>query len=696
VLNVKNKTLRPSGVTETGDGDDSGSSTPSEEYKTPTYEAVPLPGTTMFEFPAPSTARELQRSSSPNLPYSNFQPISLVKKYPAELQHVTLGSAVTGLSPKSANPVCVQECTRPLSTVRAPPNSVSKDFAISDTVLPQTSQQLRMCNSDSGTRVFNSTPVTLLSNASVGGKVAGKKTASFAPLPNQTTWMRERVLRSASDRDIADHLTGTEQIPSSQLGDIRLRLEERRRQIENEKRRAAAQRTRQRQIVGGDAFVQVAGKNRAVLGSSTNEGSLVVDLSDSGVELERNAVESASAPFFPVTMQRTAPSVRTSAQGIVTCTSGTNGRHSTVSNESSSKPSVCQSVTRSSTASAVSSSASANSGRDRVQAAAVTGNKERASTVTSSSSKERVGDYGTSLDRLNSSLMELQGEIMRLSLQQDQIKSLVGQDNDPLLSTSMSSAANDQFYLSSAHENHGVGKLLGTTSVASATAADPGFVHYQQYAGSMVMPQQTGTVEVPYRPIPSTYAPISYGLTQHGRLESLFKQANEPSRVSVTTTSHATSVYTSGSVISSDCSSPTPSSTICSPVTPSSLPSQTVHNIEILNEIESLNVAPPVSVPSTAGNAAFFMTFEDNVTPRRPKPLLGAARNSRNSKVLSEGTNNSEPLDHASMTKPLNTTLTQHSQPPAVTTAMPAVGFLIVDDETTETVVQEAYVNVRI
>ena len=90
-----------------------------------------------------------------------------------------------------------------------------------------------------------------------GGAKIQKKT-TFAALPNQTTW-QENAKSSAHQRDSNMGSPGEGGTPSnSELIDIKMRLEERRRQIENEKRRMEFQWTKNRQRLGKQAFIQVS------------------------------------------------------------------------------------------------------------------------------------------------------------------------------------------------------------------------------------------------------------------------------------------------------------------------------------------------------------------------------------------------------------------------------------------------------
>ncbi|KAK9510532.1 hypothetical protein O3M35_005291 [Rhynocoris fuscipes] len=90
-----------------------------------------------------------------------------------------------------------------------------------------------------------------------------KKVTTFAALPNNTTtWQQQskaNLTNEPHDNGISDVVDNG--IMGSQLMNIRLKLEEKRRRIESEKRRMEAQLNRQRQKVGKAAFLQAVSKD---------------------------------------------------------------------------------------------------------------------------------------------------------------------------------------------------------------------------------------------------------------------------------------------------------------------------------------------------------------------------------------------------------------------------------------------------
>lgn len=93
-----------------------------------------------------------------------------------------------------------------------------------------------------------------------GNGTNGEKKTTFAALPNTTTWQQQ-----SSNHQNLTQIENSEQLsPSnamnSQLNDIRMKLEEKRRHIESEKRRMELAMNKQRQKVGQAAFLQAVAK----------------------------------------------------------------------------------------------------------------------------------------------------------------------------------------------------------------------------------------------------------------------------------------------------------------------------------------------------------------------------------------------------------------------------------------------------
>ncbi|XP_066580923.1 patronin-like isoform X3 [Prorops nasuta] len=104
-----------------------------------------------------------------------------------------------------------------------------------------------------------------------GNGIQEKKT-TFATLPNTTTWQQQSNQHSQQMEHHAPDENGGNTIMASQLYNIRLILEEKRRQIENEKRRMEVVMSKQRQKVGKAAFLQAVTKGKVKSPSSSTSG----------------------------------------------------------------------------------------------------------------------------------------------------------------------------------------------------------------------------------------------------------------------------------------------------------------------------------------------------------------------------------------------------------------------------------------
>lgn len=100
-----------------------------------------------------------------------------------------------------------------------------------------------------------------------GQKSEGVKKATFARLPNETTWqqsaLRSMAQASASSgrSDAAANGGEIERPPISELSQLRMKLEEKRREIERKKQRQEVQTAKIRQRLGKAAFMRVISKH---------------------------------------------------------------------------------------------------------------------------------------------------------------------------------------------------------------------------------------------------------------------------------------------------------------------------------------------------------------------------------------------------------------------------------------------------
>ncbi|XP_076546696.1 calmodulin-regulated spectrin-associated protein patronin isoform X9 [Osmia lignaria lignaria] len=104
------------------------------------------------------------------------------------------------------------------------------------------------------------------------GNGNGEKKTTFATLPNTTTWQQQSNQQSQQAEQHSVDENGGNTIMASQLNNIRLKLEEKRRHIENEKRRMEVVMSKQRQKVGKAAFLQAVTKGKVKSPSSSTSG----------------------------------------------------------------------------------------------------------------------------------------------------------------------------------------------------------------------------------------------------------------------------------------------------------------------------------------------------------------------------------------------------------------------------------------
>lgn len=87
-----------------------------------------------------------------------------------------------------------------------------------------------------------------------------EKKTTFATLPNTTTWQQQSNMQQQMDNNHSEDNNGGHNLMSSQLNDIRMKLEEKRKHIENEKKKIELVVSKQRQKVGKAAFLQAINK----------------------------------------------------------------------------------------------------------------------------------------------------------------------------------------------------------------------------------------------------------------------------------------------------------------------------------------------------------------------------------------------------------------------------------------------------
>ncbi|XP_012272704.1 patronin isoform X2 [Orussus abietinus] len=131
-----------------------------------------------------------------------------------------------------------------------------------------------------------------------GNGCAEKKT-TFAALPNTTTWQQQSNQQTQQMEHHPADENGGNTVMASQLNNIRLKLEEKRRHIENEKRRMEVVMSKQRQKVGKAAFLQAVTKGKVKSPSSSTSGG------DSPVD--PNPINPGPTGDTPTTIAETSP-----------------------------------------------------------------------------------------------------------------------------------------------------------------------------------------------------------------------------------------------------------------------------------------------------------------------------------------------------------------------------------------------------
>ncbi|XP_063914584.1 patronin isoform X4 [Zophobas morio] len=124
-----------------------------------------------------------------------------------------------------------------------------------------------------------------------------EKKTSFAALPNTTTWQQQ----SSNVQQVGETNGGPETgsgtaVNAAQLNDVRLKLEEKRRLIESEKRRMELAMSKQRQKVGKAAFLQAVARGRGNLLKTPTDAE---SNSNSATGSESQSPSSETAPTKP-------------------------------------------------------------------------------------------------------------------------------------------------------------------------------------------------------------------------------------------------------------------------------------------------------------------------------------------------------------------------------------------------------------
>ncbi|XP_043271274.1 patronin isoform X9 [Venturia canescens] len=146
-------------------------------------------------------------------------------------------------------------------------------------------------------------------NAQSNGNATGEKKTTFATLPNTTTWQQQSHQQIQQTEQHTTDENGGNTIEISQLNKIRLKLEEKRRRIENDRRRMEVVMSKQQQKVGEAAFLQAVTKGKVKSPSSSASGG-----DSPGEHGPPNPISSGSSGLTPSSVDETPPVTQPNSQ----------------------------------------------------------------------------------------------------------------------------------------------------------------------------------------------------------------------------------------------------------------------------------------------------------------------------------------------------------------------------------------------
>lgn len=265
-------------------------------------------------------------------------------------------------------------------------------------------------------------------------KGTSEKKTTFAALPNQTTWQEQSG--SQQDDDFAER-NGVAGEPTqsfaSELMKIRMKLEEKRKMIEHKKHRQELQQVKMRQRLGKAAFLHVVSKPKdedkedsgdGVSGSGPMKSrilpgsqNMVGQAASGSIPEDLNSAAQPKRPFSRDDIQQTIENVKKKWFKDETLVPNSSQPNQTVedplgSERVSSEP---QKLARSESPQQVTKEQVRISSLQKIHQ--VPGDTSKPSGQHQAQQSENYGEYNTSLDKLNKSLTDLQGEIMKMSLQ---------------------------------------------------------------------------------------------------------------------------------------------------------------------------------------------------------------------------------------------------------------------------------------
>ncbi|KAK8401558.1 hypothetical protein O3P69_001012 [Scylla paramamosain] len=242
-----------------------------------------------------------------------------------------------------------------------------------------------------------------------------EKKTTFAALPNQTTWKQQTAQSHSDDNKSASDENMEPQVMASELHNVRLKLEEKRRRIENEKRKMEQAMNNQRQKLGKEAFMQAVVKG----GKGSSTGSSTPTTSDPDAQDTMVDSVEQSVPKHP-------------SSNVITATQ---------LNPDLSLKDISSEV-------------------NNVSRRWLEGEAQSEEVQTPDLDTMDYDQYHQSLTQMTDSLTEIQGDIQRLSHQQQQIQSLMHNGMNSPAGQSMQQPPG-QFYLHDQQQSSPVRRLWG-------------------------------------------------------------------------------------------------------------------------------------------------------------------------------------------------------------------------------------------
>ena len=252
-----------------------------------------------------------------------------------------------------------------------------------------------------------------------------EKKTTFAPLPNQRTWQQSLATANQNQESSEPSQSGT---ASQELLKIKLKLEEKRKAIERKKHTQEIQQQKMRQRLGKAAFMHVIAKPKEedekedyTYGRPTSLAPARMSTSDPEVQVEskatkateRNAMNISDSSTKQVTPRRfSRDDIQQTIENVKTkWFNGDDSVSSRIQDEEFS-----QRRTESPASSSRTQRSLSVENREPEISQRISPKRE----PDEEKPDETYEEYNTSLDKLNQSLTDLQGEIMKLSLKQKQ------------------------------------------------------------------------------------------------------------------------------------------------------------------------------------------------------------------------------------------------------------------------------------